>query len=306
MELEPVTHPYYRETAKCRDLPELAERHGDEVALSFPDGQIDRVVAAVAARQATGAALQEKVDGCWCALRLDEKGRVESVTSRSGIYLRVAVGWVGETLRWQIPFWTLVGEVVAGTHWASEYRAREEKREGAPVPIPQFHLYAAFDRQGRRVPEDRVRSLPAWIGHPRLVAVRQCERGQNWGDFTRSVIAAGGEGVVIREADGSVWRAKPRTTVDRVARTVVRRPDRHGVMRHYVVLAVATEDGGLRSIQRVLLPEGMAPTRVARRVVVVVGASEDTRTGMIRHARIVDVREPGDKGEAECTLAWAS
>ena len=120
----------YTTTAKCQDLPELLERFGDEVALVLPDGQLDRLVSAVAARRAPGARLQEKIDGCWCAMRLCADARVEAVTSRSGLHLRVAVAWIGEQYHRNLSGWTLIGEVEAGTHSASIERQAEDAEGG--------------------------------------------------------------------------------------------------------------------------------------------------------------------------------
>lgn len=295
-----TSHPLYESTARCHDLPELLEHEGGELVLSFPDGSIDRVVAAVAARQAPGVVLQEKIDGCWCALKLDEEGRVGSVTSRAGIPLRVGVAWLGEVVRWQLPGWTMIGELEAGTHWAAQERQAEED-EGGDARVPRFYLYAAFDRQGRRVPEARVRRLPGWVGHPRLVAVRQAAPGEDWAAFTRRVLDRGGEGVVLRYPDGSCFRAKPRLTCDRYISRVYYAPDRYGQQRLHADLSVV-RGRGWRRVQQVLVPEGLTPAALRRRVVVVVGASVHPRTGVVRHARIAAVREPGDKSPRECLV----
>jgi hypothetical protein len=303
-----MAHEHYEATARCLDLPELMDRIGDEVALSFPSGDYARVVEAVAARRTPGAALQAKVDGCWCAVRLDESGRVKSVTSRTGRPLRCAFGWVGEKVKHQLPGWTLIGEVEAGTTWSSRRRTREAARASdadarALVRVPRLHLYAAYDRQGRRVAEARLRSLPAWIGHPRIVAVRQCGPREDWSAFARSVLERGGEGVVIRAADGGLWRAKTRVTLDRVVVDTEYLRDHLGVRRLHVRLAYVRDDGVPVETQQVLAPEGARPEDLDGRVVAVTGASVDLVSGVVRHARIVEIREPGDKPIEDCRLA---
>lgn len=285
----------YDLTARCRDLPELVSEAADgTVSLSFPDGSIDRVVAAVAARRAPGAILQEKVDGCWCSMRLGADARVESVTSRAGLHLRVAVGWIGEQFARQLAGLTLIGEVEAGTHWASLHRDEDL--------LPRLHLYGALDRSGRALGHDRVRKLGAWIRHPRVQLVREAAWNEDWASFTRSVLDDGGEGVVIRDESG-IWRAKPRQTVDRFVSKVFYAEDRHGQRRLYATLSISV-NGRFRRTQDVLVPEGLKPSELRRRVVVVVGASVDPRTGVVRHARIVDTRE--DKPADECVAGTSS
>jgi hypothetical protein len=290
----------YSETARCQDLPELLDRHGDEVAMVLPDGSLDRLVGAVAARRAPGARLQEKVDGCWCAAKVGQDGRVESVTSRSGLHLRVAVAWIGEQLPLYLAGFTLIGEVEAGTHWASVERQAADD-EGGDSRLPRYHLYGALDRAGRPVKADRVRAIGRRLSHARVCYVREAAPRESWADFVRSVLDAGGEGVIIRETGGAIFRAKPRHTCDRYCSRVYTKADRHGQPRLFADLSVAT-GRTFRRVQTVLVPEGMTAAQLRKRVVVVTGASLDTVTGVVRHCRIADVRPEGEKLASECTI----
>lgn len=292
----------YAATTRCRDLPELMDRSSGELVLALPAGDLERVVAAVAARRSPGAALQEKIDGCWCAMQIDADARVESVTSRSGKPLRVAVAWVGVQMHRNLRGWTLVGEIEAGTSWASRRRA--------PGELPRFHVYGALDRAGRVVDRHRLarsaiarfRPHPDRHGHesqqPVCQLVREARHGEDWATFVRSVLEAGGEGVVIHEDGGARWRAKTRLTVDRVVLRVERRRDRNGDMRHHALVGLVG-----REIQDVLVPEWADADDLEGRVVAVTGASLDETAGVVRHARIVEVREDGDKLPDDCTIA---
>lgn len=293
MDATTTSLPEYEQTAHCRDLPELVDVVDGEVSLTLPESGLERIAAAVAARRAPGAVLQEKIDGCWAALAIGPGGRVESVTSRAGLHLRVAVGWIGERVHRLLEGWTLVGEVECGTAWASAHRDED--------PIPRLHLYAAFDRQGRRVAGDRVRGLVLRHAHPRIVYIHEAGPRDDWAAWTRTVIEAGGEGVVIREANGATWRAKPRQTVDRVVSRVYTQADHNGQHRAHADLAVMV-GGRLRRAQTVLVPEALQGELRRGTVVVVVGASVDQATGVVRHARIVDARPRDEKQPAECTM----
>jgi hypothetical protein len=116
------------------------------------------------------------------------------------------------------------------------------------------------------------------------------------------VIEAGGEGVVIRDADGRCWRAKPRTTIDRVCAKTYIKPDHTGQDRRFADLAVVLQSGRLRSLQCCLVPECMEPRRGD--VLVVVGASV-SETGVVRHARIVDTDAGGETIDVSALLRGA-
>ena len=56
----------YELTAHCRDLPELIDSRDGELTMAFPDGELGRVIAAVAGRREPGA--QARLD-VWCHAR---------------------------------------------------------------------------------------------------------------------------------------------------------------------------------------------------------------------------------------------
>lgn len=282
----------YDLTARCRDLPELVDVVDGEVTLAMPAGELDRIVAAVAARREPGALLQEKVDGCWCALAVGPGGVITSATSRAGLPLRAADGWVGQRVHTFLAGWTLIGEAECGTQWSASHRDDN--------PIPRLHLYAALDARGRAVAHDRVRALALRHLHVRIAYVNECGPRESWSDFARRIIEAGGEGVVIRTAAGACYRAKPRSTVDRVVARAYTQADHHGEPRRFADLAV-TEAGRLRTIQAVLVPEAIQRELRRGRVVAVAGASVST-AGVVRHARIVELRPRDEKMPAECGL----
>jgi len=297
-----ITQAYYA-TAHCLDLVELVDKVDGEISLAIPTGDLDRIALAVAARRRPGDILQEKIDGCWCAMQLSGEARVASVTSRSGLHLRVAVAWLGEQLPKQLAGMTLIGEVEAGTHWSSLGRQAEAAAAAGlgDTRIPRFHLYGALSSAGELLNPDRVRKLGRWISHPRLFPIHEATPREGWASFVYSVIAAGGEGVVIRESGGQCWRAKPATTIDRYASKVYEAPDRNGELRTFVALS-AYVGRKWKIIQTVLAPEGMPASKLRNRVVVVLGACLDPQTGVVRHARIAQIREEGDKTALDCTL----
>lgn len=238
-------------------------------------------------------------------MKIGELGEVISTTSRSGLHLRVAVAWVGQRLSGWLRGWTLIGEIEAGTHWSHEQRELEEKRSAEPVVIPRFHLFTALDSQGRQVANDRVRKIGSKVSHPRLQNIRQATWSESWRAFTTSIFEAGGEGVVIREG-GSLWKAKPILSIDRFVSRVFAKKDSTGHWRTYAALSVCTSEPGekpsFRKAQTVLVPEGVTPSMIRGRVVVVVGSTEDQKTGVVRHARLVSAREPGDKEPCDCRI----
>ena len=285
------TSLYARHT-RLRDLPELYERDGVHLSLST---DVERVVAAVRARQALGGRCQEKIDGCYLELHLDQDGVVDRVTSRAGHSHQYAQDWLDEPLRVQLRGWTILGELVAGTHWASQQRQDGE--------LPLVYVYGMIDASGRDRSDEVARKVP-WLHHPRLRPIPEAAPGQDWGDFARAVLERGGEGVVLRQPDGR-WRAKPVVTVDRYVSSCELEEDRHGWLRWKAWLSVPRSRGARtrwRRVQRVLLPEGIHPREVRRRVVTVVGASVDTTTGVVRHARLGEIRPLGDKAPEECRV----
>ena len=118
--------PLYQQTADVVDLPELLPAAGDGPVVELPEVAPETIIAAVAARQAGGGAIQEKVDGCWCAMRVDARGRLTAPESRAGLRLRYAADWIGVRVAPRFAGWTIVGEIEAGTNRA---RRRRETRE---------------------------------------------------------------------------------------------------------------------------------------------------------------------------------
>jgi hypothetical protein len=292
-----MSHPLYDATAHCQDLPELLPVDESGPALALPTTDHDTVVAAVRARQELGGGVcQEKVDGCWCAMVLDADGRVGTATSRAGLplrYARSAPGWVGVTISPVLAGWTIVGELEAGTTRASQ--RRDDGR-------PWLHVYAMFGPDGADRSDELARIC--WdLGVERMRPVRQALPGEDWGDFTRRILDQGGEGVVIRQG-GHCYRAKPQLEVDRVISRVFSERDRHGKMRLKAQLAVASRQGKslrFRPLQIVILPRNIDAVGAVKRVAKITGASI-TPQGVVRHARIVELRPEEEKQLHECRL----
>lgn len=288
-----MTHPLYDLTADCSDLPELLPSGDGDVVVALPAQATEAVIAAVRARQELGGTCQEKVDGCWCAMELDADGRVRTATSRAGLplrYARSAPGWVQSTIHPALAGWTIVGELEAGTTRAM--MRRDEER-------PLFHVYAMFDSTGADRSDELAR-ICFDLGVDRMRPVRQALPGEDWGSFCQRILDDGGEGVVIRQG-GRCYRAKPVLEVDRVVSRVFSERDRHGKLRVKAQLAVASRRGKnarLRPLQIVILPRHLQPNDVLKRVVKVTGAS--VHKGVVRHARIVEVRPEEEKQPHEC------
>lgn len=290
--------PLYDLTADCADLPEFLPAEGDGPVVELPEVDPETIIAAVAARQAQGGVLQEKVDGCWCAMTVDERGRLRNPLSRAGLRLRFAADWVGVHVDPQFVGWTIVGELEAGTTRARRRRETRESRGWYGLPI--FHVYAMVDPAGAmHGPELAGQVAPLELAG-RLRPVRQALPGQSWADFARRVFDEGGEGVVIRQG-GACWRAKPLVTFDRYVMGIASEPDSKGRVCHKAILGVCTSAGARPRYQRlqvVELPRGVRWQDVKGLVVSVAGAAVDRESGVIRHARIVEVRE--DKAGWEC------
>lgn len=295
-----MSHPLYDITADCDDLPELLPSDENGPALALPTTDHETVVASVRARQELGGVCQEKVDGCWCAMELGDDGRVRTATSRAELplrYARSAPGWVGSVISPVLAGWTIVGELEAGTTRASQRRDNGR---------PWFYVYAMFDADGVDRSDEIARIC--WdVDAERMRPIRQALPGEDWGDFTQRVLDEGGEGVVIRQG-GRCYRAKPLLEVDRVVGRVFQERDRHGKSRTKAQLCVASRRGKnsrLSPLQIVILPRHILPADVrGRRVAKVTGASI-TPQGVVRHARIVEVRPEEEKQWHECRLRRA-
>lgn len=287
----------------CHDLPELAP-HGDgpEIALAALDDDV--IVAAVAARQAPGARLQEKIDGCWAAGTIDADGRIREITSRAGLPLRFAVRWDGLRVDRRFVGWSIIGELEVGTTRAM--RRREERGETLADTLDSWHVYGLVAPDGRRVEGAELAYLLGQLVpidlRGRMFPVREALPGESWAEFTRSVLEGGGEGVVIRTADGTLYRAKTQVDFDRAVRDVVVERDRRGHARVKALLAVCTSAGArprYEHTQTVEIPAWVETPRSLRGLVVtIIGSSVDTITGVVRFARITAVRE--DKAPWEC------
>lgn len=252
---------------------------------------ISEIMAAIDAAQRDlprGSAVEEKIDGHWCAIQVGHDGVVVSATSRAGLPLRVAIPWLGRRIR--LFGWTLIGEIVAGTEWS----ACERQHQGA---VPDFRIFDAYCAKWGRVSRSRLERVIPSLGDRRLSLVARAKWGECWSDFAKRVLAAGGEGVVVKHADGSQrWKAKPILDVDMVVKRVFSEPDRDGRLRVKVGIGYADTD----EVQVVLLPSVATPDDIHRDDVVrVVGACK-LCSGAIRHARIVEVRPIEDKPVEEC------
>ena len=295
-----MSHPLYDRTANCDDAPELLPSSDGAPVFLLPETDPETVVAAVRARRSAGGVCQEKIDGCWVALELDETGRVALATSRATLPLRFARSekpWLGQLLHRALAGWTIVGEMEAGTQRAA--RVRDGERELEPV----VYAFACFDAEGT----DRTAELGAVLGraaHPRLRHIPQALRGEDWGSFTSEVLERGGEGVVIRQG-GELIRCKPVHELDRVVLRTFWEADQYGKKRSKAQLGVCVSAGKrprYKPTQIVIVPGHILPAELrARRVVKVIGASV-TPEGVIRHGRISEVRPQEEKQPTECRL----
>lgn len=272
----------YEATTRLRDLPELEL-----------DSTPEDVVRAVRAAQCPGGICQEKIDGCYLELGVGVGGVIESVTSRAGLDHQYAQDWLGERVNPLYAGWTIQGEIVAGTHWASQQR-----EAGA---LPTVYVYGMVRRNGRPLRHEQVTQRIRWAAHPSLRTVPTAGPTEDWGAFTAAVLARGGEGVVLRLPSGR-YRAKPGVSPDRVVRRVYEARNRHGG-RVWKAEVGGYRQGRSRPVttQTVLVPEWALPLLARGRVVVVTGASVDP-TGVVRHGRLGQVRVPGEVEPRACLV----
>lgn len=294
-----MSHTLYREVI---DLPELLPPpDSDGPVLQLADVDPERIVAAVAARQAAGGRLQEKVDGCWACAVVGTDGALGPVESRAGLRLRQGRRWAGRQLGARWAGWTIIGELEVGTTRAR--RAREDRNEGLDALDP-WHVTELIDPAGRRIDGPELAMVVAQMAgldlRGRLHPVREALPGESWADFARDVFDRGGEGVVLRTLDGHIYRAKPLIDFDRVVLGIVEHVDRRRHVRLQARLGLCTSAGKrprYRETQVVELP-ARAPRLPRGTVVAVTGTSVNTESGVVRFARIVRVRE--DKPAHEC------
>lgn len=284
-----------REYQPIADMPELIDSDGDGgIVLAMPDGDLDRLVAAVAARRCPGARLEEKKDGAWVRLTIGADGLVAAATSRSGLGLKAARPWLGQRVHHIVAGWTLVGELERYTPGSVATRDDPENAVGL------VWVHSAWDRRGRPVDHDRLLRVLRRGLHSRLAPIPECPWSADWAAWTRVVIEAGGEGVVVKLPDGTCYRAKPRRHEDRVVVRAYREADHNDVQVNKADVG-AYVGGQLRALQTVLVPARMGRAVRRGRVVLVAGPSMSA-DGVVRHGRIVEVRDVDDKQPQECTL----
>jgi len=300
--LENMTHPLYVETANCNDVP-ASLPSGTGIDWSIPDHTPETILGIIAELEQLGGRIQEKVDGCWCAMSVDKHNRLVRARSRTNKPLRYAAEWRNFSVNPGFEGWQLIGELEAATTRAKHHRAtREADLDFGPPP---YHVYAVVNPTGDVYDgwHDVMALLfqmipPAMLGT--IKPVDEALNGEPWADFARRILEADGEGCVIRR-DGECWRIKQRLDFDRYVASTVMEKDRNGRRRHKARLSICTSNGRrprYRVAQTVVLPSGVWPRDVKGKVVTVVGSSIERATGVIRHARIVEIRD--DKEGRDC------
>lgn len=298
-----MTHPLYTETAQCDDIPESLPS-GAGLNWETPDHSPETILGIVAELEQLGGRIQEKVDGCWCTMVVNEYNRLVLARSRTDKPLRYAAEWRYYKVNPGFAGWQLVGELEASTTRAKHHRkAREKNNDYGPPP---WFIYAVVSPDGT-VHDDyttvvRVLSqlLPMGMLALRIRPVAEALPGEQWVDFARRILENDGEGCVIRR-DGQCYRIKQRLDFDRIIKSCVTEPDRTGTIRHKARLSYCSSNGRIpryKHTQTVVLPKGVFPRYVKGKVVTVVGSSIERDTGVIRHARIVEIRD--DKEGRDC------
>jgi hypothetical protein len=283
-----VTHLHYH---PVEDLPGLR-----------PCGLLEpidpgRIVDAVASLEAPGRRLEEKVDGCWCALSIGDDGRLAAI-SRAGLPLRQAGEWRGRLLGRDWAGWTIVGEVLAGTPAARAARDADPDGEAYPRVYATHAYYRGEDRSAMLAAV--LAELPAVAPWARIAPMPACPPWESWRSWSTRVLGRGAEGLIVVDGDRR-WRVKPLDDVDRVVLGVRDELRRDGRPVAKVALGVAVRGGRrprYRETQVVLLPRGAVAAQIVGRVVRVAGASVDPDSGVVRHARIAGLRS--DKIPSEC------
>lgn len=293
-----MKHAHYQ---AVNDLPSLTP-HGDGPELALAIRSPEEIIDAVVAHEAPGARLQEKVDGCWACGVVGADGRIASVTSRAGLPLRFAVRWVGQEIGRRWIGWQIIGELEVGTTRA--LRRREERGETLADTLDPWHVYGLLDPTGAPHEGMEIAALVGQMGghdlRGRLRPIAEAMPGESWAAFAASVLDAGGEGLIVRSTDGTLYRAKPQVDFDRAVLRIVEHIDRNGHARRQAEIGVCTSAGArprYRATQHVELPAG-SPRLPRGTVVTIIGSSINAASGAVRFARIVAVRE--DKAPEEC------
>lgn len=253
-------------------------------------------------------AAEEKRDGCWAEVKIDENGRIKSLTSRIGKpYTGDNVaGLLG--LQTHLPNSILVGELEAASEAATDrYRAIGYRRVHIfDAPVIAGMTITDRDYETRRQVVEQFVPGKTQDVQKRLLVVRRATR--NFEAFYQDVMSDGGEGLVFKKhgslyrpvsSDGKVdeWvRCKPFSFVD------------------YVVLRVGKSSSGASDNLKVGLffdgvfkecctikntPRGLDLHALVGKVIECKGA-EVLKSGALRHGHYVRTRD--DKLPQDCRL----
>jgi hypothetical protein len=299
-----MTHDAYEGTARCHDLPELERRDGPWSLLEI---DADEVADAVAARRSEGGRLEEKVDGCWCAMRVADDGRLTDPRSRTDKVLRQAGRWRGVMVDRGLAGWLVIGEMFAGTSRARRARYRRGEELG-PGHLDPFYVYSLRSPDGRTIAGTECAGIVGALNVERLLPVPSALPWGDWRQFTLDVLERGGEGVVIRHDDGTCHRAKARLEVDMVVLRRFAERDRRGRMRIKLDVGYCVSSGTrkrYRRTQTILAPgqdyldsTGLNWGDFKPHAVVSVLGAMIGKGGIIRDARFSELRK--DKPASEC------
>jgi len=243
---------------------------------------------------------QEKHDGVWALISTDEYGKIESIISRTGLqhpdeYTRGFIGLgIGLTSS------KLVAELEAGTQAATKRFKRNGYRK-----IWFFDVIQLLGKDIHELSlEQRLHLLKRALPSSRNFSIVRTSNS-NLEQFYDEVMAAGGEGIVLKQKDSKYiseyssgkttkWvRCKPTNTLDffvmGTGLTESRVPNLElGLYKN----------GKLCYVQSLTVPKGYRAKELVGKVIECVGDVQ-MDSGALRHARFKRVRN--DKNPEACT-----
>lgn len=255
-----------------------------------------------------GWAAEEKHDGCWAEVRTDDEGVIVSLTSRvgkkySGDHVNGLLG-----LRTHLPGSVLAAELEACSEASTERYTALGYRclhiFDAPVLGGLDLTQESYERR-RTLLEEFVPSSDHVV-RERIRLVRQEQSG--FKAMFESVVAGGGEGLVLKKLDSKYQSHRSSGKVDHWVRC------KAASYVDYVVVRIGSspqgspnlkvglyDDGSLREVCTIKNPPAhLDLSELVGKVIEAKGA-EVFASGALRHAHFERIRE--DKSPFDCVLA---
>lgn len=251
---------------------------------------------------------EEKHDGHWAEVTIDDDGKIRRITSRSGTTFGGShtAGLIG--IQTSLKSSVLIAELEAGTE------AANKKSDGRCRRLHVFDIVKLLGQDTTSLLYEQRRALltrafsTVLVDHPQILLVRQVESG--FSAFFDDVHLSGGEGLVLKRRGRPYRRIGSDGKTDEWIRC-----KRYRYVDYYV-MSIGRSDGGSPNFQVGLLVKGKM-TRVATIKNIPDGLDYESLVGSVIECKGAEVHESGalrhghyertrhDKEPHECTLEAA-